>query len=204
MLNMPLDSCVLGDAGLLASMLVDSKKITPVYELGIVPHYGDKSSPVFQKILKEVPRSVLLDPTVSPIEFLKNLCQCRTVISTAMHPIIACDALRIPNLWIRLHNSAATEYKFYDYYSVFGLKPEPFYAESEIPSPEYVAGQYKITDGQVYGVQQNLLNALHRLSADIKSASNKIFCYAALNKLISAAVPGKDRRKRLKRKLYLG
>lgn len=199
-----LNECALGDAGLLASFLINKQEIKPIYDLGIIPHLSDMANPIFDKVLSEVPNSILIDPQTEPIEFLKSLCLCKTVISTAMHPLIACDALRIPNLWIRVHTSAATEYKFYDYYSVFNLKPVPFYIEADIPTPEYIIQNYQITDEQVYNTQQNLLKALQKLHQDIKRDTIKIICYKILYKIISNVIKDKEKREYIKAKIYLG
>ena len=93
---------VLGDAGLLASYLIDKTKIKIKYDLGIVPHYADSQNPIFKQILNDIPNSVILNPCVGVKKFLKNLCECKCVISTSMHPLIACYALRIPNKFVRI------------------------------------------------------------------------------------------------------
>jgi hypothetical protein len=48
------------------------------------------------------------------------------VISSSLHGLIVADSLGIPNVWLRLSPDVlGGDYKFKDYYSVFGLAPEP-------------------------------------------------------------------------------
>lgn len=115
----------IGDGGLLSALLIDKTKIKTVFDLGIVPHYADKDHPVFKQILDAIPNSVILDPTINVEKFLEQLCQCQAVISTAMHPLIACDSLHIPNRWVRISEHTTSRYKFHDYYSAFNTDQEP-------------------------------------------------------------------------------
>lgn len=153
---------ILGDGGLLASFLV-SEKIEKIYDLGIVPHYADKDEEVFQKIKNNFgSRAVVLDPTENPMVFLKNLMKCKAVISTAMHPLIACDALRIPNMWVRISEKTTSRFKFYDYYSVFNVEKQPFdlSAGFSVDDINEIYDNYNITDEQVKNVQDKLIMAL--------------------------------------------
>ena len=174
---------VIGDGGLLVNKLIDKSKIAPVYDLGIVPHFADKDNPIFRKIHQDIPNSVILDPTVSVDDFLHNLCQCRVVISTAMHPLIACDALRIPNMWVRISETTTSRYKFNDYYSVFDKQKEPFdlrtnpFGKKELSA---VVKNYDISDQAVAQVQDNLMNALKRIKYDLRKKKARII----INKIV--------------------
>ena len=58
------------------------------------------------------------------MEFLKQLNACDVVLSSAMHGLIAADSLGIPNAWMRLSDRlTGGDWKFRDYYSVFGVEP---------------------------------------------------------------------------------
>lgn len=169
---------VIGDGGLLVSKLIDKSKIKPKYDLGIVPHFADKNNPVFKKIHKNIKNSVILDPTVSVDEFLHNLCECRAVISTAMHPLIACDSLRIPNLWVRISEETTSRYKFHDYYSVFNKHKEPFdllnndFTEDTL---KMVSKKYDISDKDVAKVQEDLMSAVYKVKGQIRKLRAQIF-----------------------------
>ncbi len=112
---------VLGDPGLLANHLIDVRKIKKKYDLGIIPHYVDKDNPLLDKI--DVKNAVVIDIQQNPIDFLKQVAQCKNIISSAMHGLIAADALGIPNVRMVLSDKIiGGDYKYDDYYSAFGIK----------------------------------------------------------------------------------
>ncbi len=202
-------SAVLGDAGLLASYLIDKTKIKIKYDLGIVPHYADSQNPIFKQILNDIPNSVILNPCVGVKKFLKNLCECKCVISTAMHPLIACDALRIPNKWVRISEKTTSRYKFLDYYSVFNILPEPIDLNKvQITSKNLndIMKSYRITDDMVQSIQKRLLKALEQLQRDIHSLYWKYFFYKIyfflfrkFIKILCLFIPFKRYRKKLRK-----
>ncbi|MBQ2845271.1 MAG: polysaccharide pyruvyl transferase family protein [Alphaproteobacteria bacterium] len=156
----------LGDGGLLASYLIQ-EDVEKVYDLGIVPHFADKDEEIFQTIKNNFGnRAIILDPTENPMVFLKNLMKCRAVISTAMHPLIACDSLRIPNMWVRISEITTSRFKFQDYYSAFDMEKQPFDLSNgfSVDDLDLVYRNYDITDAQVRAIQEKLIVAL----ADIK------------------------------------
>ncbi|MDX8415092.1 polysaccharide pyruvyl transferase family protein [Intestinicryptomonas porci] len=125
-LGLKIENVVLGDGGLLSSE-IDNFTKTKKFSLGIIPHYGDAKSPIFHKICECNKNSIILNTNeYPPLEFLRKISECETIISTAMHPLIAADSLNIPNLWARISEDTTSYYKFEDYYSAFGLKKEPF------------------------------------------------------------------------------
>lgn len=195
---------VLGDAGLLASYLIDSDKIAKKYELGIVPHFADKDNPIFREILERIPNSQILNPTLPVDCFLRDLCECKVVISTAMHPLIACDALRIPNQWIRVCENTTSRYKFYDYYSVFDKHKEPLDLSNHTFDRNdliEIIKNYDIGDAEVKVIQANLLNALALLSKDLNRCKGKLFLLQLIKLILlpfSYLIPIKKYRKKLR------
>lgn len=170
--------CVIADGGLLASYLIDKSNIKPKYDLGIVPHFADKEDKIFEKIQKEIPNSIILNPTEPVIDFLKHLCECKCVISTAMHPLIACDSLHIPNMWVRVSEKTTILYKFHDYYSAFGVQCEPFYLNKQEFSRNTlidIQNNTLISYEKIEQKKQELLKALNRIKTDIKRHRIKIY-----------------------------
>ena len=164
-------NCVLGDGGLLSYLLIDKSKIEQKYDIGIVPHFADSNDAIWTKILKHNPNSKILDVKKSPIDFLHDLCECKTIISSAMHPLIASDSLGIPNLWVRISEKTTSRYKFYDYYSIYDIKkPIPFdlYKNFEKINIEFIKNNYKIKKEEVKKTQKALLEALKNLSKILK------------------------------------
>lgn len=83
---------VLADPGLLADELVgDQDKI---YDLGLVPHWTDKNleqNPIFKKYN---PKIIRVDD--DPLEVIKQIGQCKKIVSSSLHGIILADAFGIP------------------------------------------------------------------------------------------------------------
>jgi len=67
----------------------------------------------------------LIDITKNPIYILNEIAKCKVILSSAMHGLIVADSFNIPNQWIKLSELLyGGDYKFKDYYSVFGYEPE--------------------------------------------------------------------------------
>jgi pyruvyltransferase len=200
---------VLGDGGLLASYIV-KERCEKEYELGIVPHYADRNNEIFQKIKTEYgDKAIILDPTIDPIDFLKELTKCKAVISTAMHPLIACDSLRIPNMWVRISEKTTSRYKFHDYYSAFDIEKEPYDLSNGFSTGDInkIYDNYNISDVQVQDIQNKLIMALKDIKKllmsdmdNIKIRYNKHKKTRLIMKFICNFIPVKSIRKILRNK----
>ena len=155
------DDVVLGDPGLLVSLLIDCSKIKKKYDLGIIPHYVDANHPLLKKI--NVKNSIILDITQPPHILLPKIAQCKCIISSAMHGLIAADSLGIPNIRMVLSDKiTGGDYKFNDYYSVFGITNHPriiIDKKTKITDTKFIVNQYKITPQQVNEICNQLLTA---------------------------------------------
>lgn len=118
-----LNSIVLGDPGLLVSRAVPMSDTIKKYDVGIIPHYVDKDIN-FLKNIKLVNKSFnIIDIQGDINKICKQICECKIILSSAMHGLIASDSYGIPNTWIRMSdNIVGGGYKFNDYYSIFGIK----------------------------------------------------------------------------------
>ena len=119
---------MLGDGGLLLG-LMHQKSPKPRYSLGIVPHYVDER--VLRTLVQSNhPRILIISTQQHPKDFMHQLVNCRTVISSSLHGIIASDALGIPNRQFIVRSSkniVGGQWKFRDYYSSLGeTLPVPF------------------------------------------------------------------------------
>lgn len=156
------DDVVLADPGLLASLLVDISKIEKKYDLGIIPHYVDADSDLLKKI--KVKNSIVLDIKQPPHILLTQIAQCKCIISSAMHGLIAADSLGIPNIRMILSDKiTGGDYKYNDYYSAFGITKhnridlrKKSFTEKDL---EYLKHKYQIKPEQVKKKQQELLKA---------------------------------------------
>ncbi|WP_405216958.1 polysaccharide pyruvyl transferase family protein [Agrococcus sp. Ld7] len=111
---------VLGDPGLLMGLLFNANEIETDYELGVIPHYVDAGLPAVSELRSSAHVSVI--DVAAPVEdVVRSIARCRRVISSSLHGLVVSDALRIPNLWVKLSNDVAGDgFKFADYYSALG------------------------------------------------------------------------------------
>ena len=123
MYNKKFDNLTLGDPGLLAPLLLKNKIIDKKYDLGIIPHYVDYNNNIFSQIQNTVENSKIINIMGNPIETIKEIAECRNVISTALHGLIVSDSLAIPNKWCEVSDKVyGNGYKFRDYYSVYDIQ----------------------------------------------------------------------------------
>ena len=157
-----LDGIALGDPGILTGRFVNTRCVRKQYRLGILCHFTDNDNRIFDKIMPNIRDSVRIDVEAPVIDLVKNIASCSAVISSAMHPLIVADSLRIPNRWINVSENAISKYKFDDYYSVFNLKPQCFdlnlklFDEGDL---DQLHAEYSITDEQIEEIQNGLLKA---------------------------------------------
>lgn len=83
---------VFADPGLLADELVgyQDKK----YDLGLVPHWTDKTlenNPIFKKYNPKI-----INVADDPLEVIRQIGQCKKIVSSSLHGIILADAFGIP------------------------------------------------------------------------------------------------------------
>lgn len=152
----------LGDPGLLTALFIDTSDVRKKYRLGVVSHFADNSYDVFDRILRDVSGSTRINVEGRVIDVVRQIAACEAIVSSAMHPLIIADSLRVPNRWINVSENAISKYKFSDYYSVFGVIPKFFdlnaapFGEREL---DRLHDEYCITDQQVREVQEGLLKA---------------------------------------------
>ena len=106
----------LGDPGLLIKDIFSTIKKEKKYDVGIILHEVDKSSPLLDNI--KLKNCTIFDTSLPPEEFVKRTSECEFILSSALHGIICADSLGVPNQHIILSDRVGT-YKFQDYYSIF-------------------------------------------------------------------------------------
>lgn len=119
-------SFALGDPGLLADELV--KYQDKVYDLGIVAHWSDQelnSNPLFLKYNHKI-----INVGDDPLEVIKQIGQCRKIVSSSLHGIIIADAfgiprrIEIPKQVIENQKFEGGIFKWKDYNASVGVKFE--------------------------------------------------------------------------------
>jgi pyruvyltransferase len=126
----------LGDPGLLVDRIAPPCR--PRHEVGIVAHRVDRNDPDVQAVADRSPAIIVIDVTTGPETVLEQIASCRVIVSSALHGLVAADALGLPSAWIRLSDRVIGDgFKFRDYYSAFGLdepEPVPFGADDDVAS----------------------------------------------------------------------
>jgi pyruvyltransferase len=115
----------LGDPALLLPLIMKPDH-TKKYRLGVVPHYVDHSNPQVEKLasLKGVKIINALD---APDKVIQDVVSCELIFSSSLHGLIVADAFKVPNCWTPFSDLlTGGDYKFRDYYSVYGEEPGPF------------------------------------------------------------------------------
>ncbi len=114
------------DPGLLADELVplEDKK----YNLGIVPHWTDNKLEFDPRFTKYNPKIIRVSD--DPLEVIKQIGQCKKIISSSLHGIILADAFGIPRrieisdkVMSRSHQEGGL-FKWNDYSSSIDMKLE--------------------------------------------------------------------------------
>ena len=115
----------LGDAGLLAELLLDGPRAKR-YGIGVIPHLADRQHPDVAAFVAATTHARLLDLTTPVERLLAEIAGCEAVLSSGLHGLVFADALGIPNRWFEA--SAALrggQHKFHDYYSAFDMQARP-------------------------------------------------------------------------------
>lgn len=128
-----------GDAGILASELLDELP-EKRYDIGIIPHICDLNEELVSIAADKYENSTVINVKDEPLDVIKRLAQCRTVISSSLHGLIVADSLGIPNVHVLFSDRPLGDgYKFDDYYSAYGaehvqrdLRTEPMPEINEI------------------------------------------------------------------------
>ena len=112
---------VLADPAILVRKMV--KKAAPERKYtGVIPHHSDWNSEFLQNIKTE--NIKIIDVRENPVQVIREIRECRCILSSSLHGLIFADALGIPCRWVLFSDKVpGGAMKFEDYYSVYGLKP---------------------------------------------------------------------------------
>lgn len=117
-----------GDGGLLVGRWIGENP-PKKYRLGIIPHFKEKDSPIVSEMKNKYSDSVIIDLGKKPIDVVKEIASCETILSSSLHGLIVADSFHIPNKHILLYpygeRMLGDGFKFADYYSSYGLKDNP-------------------------------------------------------------------------------
>lgn len=136
---------LLGDPGLLCPLF--ARPTSKRYKLGIVPHWSETRHPLIGHVAAKSPEIRLIDMCGSVEEVLDSLCACQYILASALHGLVAADALGIPNEWLRLNTGnenrvGMPEFKYRDYYSVYGLEDKRYLTLGPDDTLESILGRF--------------------------------------------------------------
>ncbi|EGK02949.1 MULTISPECIES: polysaccharide pyruvyl transferase family protein [Dysgonomonas] len=151
---------VTGDGGLITPYLLD-KPEQKKYQVGVIAHFKEQNELVFQQLKDSFKDSIFINLRDDPMTVIKQIAQCEYIISSSLHGLVVADSFNIPNQWITVtDNLKGDGFKFHDYYSAFGLKPNPLNINaSNIPTLNNIIDQYKITREMIDIKQKEIYSA---------------------------------------------
>lgn len=135
-----------GDAGILADALLDDLP-EKRYDIGIVPHICDLKDEGLESLVAGYENAILINVKDEPIDVIRQIAECKTVISSSLHGLIVADSFNIPNMHLVFSDRPLGDgYKFDDYYSAYGVQHYVHdLREKSAPSPDDVRARYLIT-----------------------------------------------------------
>ena len=159
---------ILGDWGLIIDSIYSISQPTQLkkYDVGIIPHYIDQD----HSFLNNIPSSwgkVKVINIAQPTEmFINHLLQCKTVISSAMHGLIAADSFGIPNLALKLGDKiVGGSYKFNDYYSIYDQTVNFLYVDDLLKIEklsDYIISHYAVPSTKVKETKKQILECIKK------------------------------------------
>jgi len=106
---------VYGDPASLMPLIYKSK-VKKQYEIGVIPHYIDKSR---FHVLN--PKIKVINVFDKPLKIIDDINKCEVIISTSLHGTIVAEAYGIPVVWLKASNKVIGGwFKFNDYFSGTG------------------------------------------------------------------------------------
>lgn len=135
----------MADAGILASELLKERPEV-CYDVGVVPHLCDLKDPAVEKLLASYDNAKFINVKDDPLQVVKEIAECRYIISSSLHGLIVADSLGIPNMYLVFGDRLLGDgYKFEDYYSAYGVEAQPRDLRTEkAPELTEIEEQYQI------------------------------------------------------------
>ena len=154
-----------GDLGLISNLLIQDNIFEKKYELGLIPHYVDKSAP-WLNLVKEIygKKCLIIDVEQTAKKVTEQIAKCNFVISSSLHGIIVADSLQVPCSWIGLSDSVVGNgFKFHDYASSIDSSIVK-YAPSELDSVKKIEKSFDIKDYSIIKSKQREIAGLFQFA----------------------------------------
>jgi hypothetical protein len=127
-----------GDPGLLAPLLLPGHADTPrTYRVGLVPHYKDQEDAAVSDLAARLSSCAVIDVLDEPLNVLRQIAGCRTIVSSSLHGLVVADAFGLPSMWLKCGDRVRGEdFKFRDYYSALEIDAPAFRTPASIGDPD--------------------------------------------------------------------
>jgi len=121
------DSIAIGDPALLIPLIFPNVQLTAEYDVGIIPHYVDKTSFAERfngrSSTRQESHMVIEIETDNLGKFIESLLRCRFIVSSSLHGVIIAHAFGIPAVWVRFSDEVVGgSFKFHDYFLSVGIQ----------------------------------------------------------------------------------
>lgn len=148
------------DGGILASSLLPEMP-QKRYEVGIIPHICDLKDHRVTEIASKYENAKLINVKDDPLQVVKEIAECRTILSSSLHGLVVADSFSIPNHYVIFSERPLGDgYKFADYYSAFGLDCRPLDMRIEAaPAATRIEDEYKIKPEEVAEKKRQITEA---------------------------------------------
>jgi hypothetical protein len=164
---------LLGDAGLLCDEL--SPAACPKYKLGIIPHFVDVDDPFVKKLAARSSDVRVIDICADTSEVMRGVAECEHIISSSLHGLILADSLGIPNRWLKLNRGpeivTGDDFKYRDYYSVFGSLPDPLHLTAATTLDEVLNSIVRLAQPGLPEIKTSLRSSLCRIKDEVRPLS---------------------------------
>lgn len=164
---------VYGDPGLLYPILLDAMP-EKTHQLGLIPHFKDAEigRRILSKLVDAGLKIKLIDVmNPDPVETLRQIASCETILSSSMHGCIVSDGMGIPNRQLYLSDYGIGKedslLKFRDYYSAFGMELPTPAVESDVAAhlasiDAWIKKEYSVSQEVVARTKASVLAAFPR------------------------------------------
>ena len=162
-LNKKIDP-VLGDGGILASMLFD-KSIEKKYPIGIIPHFKEQGCTEMNFILRKYPNAKVINLKDEAMKVIREIAECDVILSSSLHGLIVADSFGIPNIRVYFTDSPMGDgFKFDDYYSAYGVMAPAHRIKSveDVPEKKHILDSYFISDAMVSKMQKDMYHCMNQ------------------------------------------
>lgn len=142
---------IYGDPAMLTK-LVYTPPITPIYKLGIIPHYSDFNHPYLDNFRNKPDIIIIrMENYNNWQEVVDQICCCEYIASSSLHSLIMSETYGIPNLWIELSGKLlGGHFKFHDFFlSIHADRKMPFKIKKDTLISEILATKSQYIKGHI-------------------------------------------------------